>query len=124
MGGSGTVTPTALKIAGDGVRRLLKHLGVAPGIKVGPPPPTRLMEIAGPDYFVYTPEAGVFEPLVELGDTIKKGQPAAAIHFSHTPWRKPEIARFERDGVVLCKRIPGRTERGDCLFHLGTDYRS
>jgi len=24
---------------------------------------------------------------------------------------------------VLCKRIPGRTERGDCLFHLGTDYR-
>jgi hypothetical protein len=22
---------------------------------------------------------------------------------------------------VLCKRIPGRTVRGDCLFHLGTD---
>jgi hypothetical protein len=20
-------------------------------------------------------------------------------------------------------RIPGRTERGDCLFHLGSDYK-
>ena len=125
MGGSGTVTPAALKIAGGGVRRILKHIGVVPGLKVAPPPPTRLMEIAGPDYFVYTPEGGgVFEPLVELGDTIKKGQPAAAIHFSHTPWRKPEVVRFERDGVVLCKRIPGRTERGDCLFHLGTEYKA
>lgn len=125
MGGSGTVTPAALKIAGAGVRRILKHLGIVADVKVEPSPGTRLMEVGGPDYFVYTPEnGGVFEPLVELGDTVKAGQPAAAIHFSHTPWREPEIVRFERDGVVLCKRIPGRTERGDCLFHLGTDYRA
>ncbi len=122
-GGSGTVTPAALKIAETGVRRLLKHLGIVADLRVEPSPGTRLMEIGGPDYFVYTSEGGLFEPLVELGDTVKKDQPAAAIHFSHTPWREPEIVRFEHDGVVLCKRIPGRTERGDCLFHLGTDYR-
>jgi predicted deacylase len=123
LGGTGTVTPAALKIGEAGVRRMLKHIGVLPDIKVEPSPGTRLMEVGGPDYYVYTPEfGGVFEPLVELGDTVKAGQPAAAIHFSHTPWREPEIVRFERDGVVLCKRIPGRTERGDCLFHLGTDY--
>jgi hypothetical protein len=122
-GGSGTVTPVALKIAETGVRRLLKHLGIVGDLRVEPSPGTRLMEIGGPDYFVYTSESGLFEPLAELGDTVKKDQPAAAIHFSHTPWREPEIVRFERDGVVLCKRIPGRTERGDCLFHLGTDYR-
>jgi hypothetical protein len=23
--------------------------------------------------------------------------------------------------VVLCKRVPARVKRGDCLFHLGTD---
>lgn len=124
MGGSGTVTPSALKIAEAGVRRILRHVGVVPDLAVEKSPGTRLMEIGGPDYFVYTPEGGgVFEPLVELGDTVAKDQPAAAIHFSHTPWREPEIVRFERAGVVLCKRIPGRTERGDCLFHLGTEYR-
>jgi predicted deacylase len=122
-GGSGTVTPAALKIAETGVRRLLKHLGMVADLRVEPSPGTRLMEIGGPEYFVYTSEGGLFEPLAELGDTVKKDQPAAAIHFSHTPWREPEIVRFEHDGVVLCKRIPGRTERGDCLFHLGTDYR-
>ena len=32
-----------------------------------------------------------------------------------------EHAVFARDGMVLCKRVPGRVERGDCLFHLATD---
>jgi hypothetical protein len=122
-GGSGAVTPSALRVAEAGVRRVLKHLGVLPEIEVAPSSGTRLMEIGGPDYFVHTTEAGVFEPLVELGDVVTKGQPAALIHFSHTPWRKPEMIPFDHDGVVLCKRVPGRTERGDCLFHLGTDYR-
>ena len=31
----------------------------------------------------------------------------------------PEEVRVEAEGVVLCKRVPGRAERGDCLFHLG-----
>jgi predicted deacylase len=123
LGGSGTVTPAILRLAEAGARRALKHVGVVPDFQVEPSPGTRLMEVGGPEYFVYASEGGVFEPLVELGDTVKEGQAAAAIHFSHTPWREPEIVRFEHDGVVLCKRIPARTERGDCLFHLGTDYR-
>lgn len=121
-GGSGTVTPSALKMAETGVRRLLTHLGIVENLQVEPSTGTRLMEMGGADYFVYTTEGGLFEPLVELGDTVKKDQPAATIHFSHTPWREPETVRFEHDGVVICKRIPGRTERGDCLFHLATDW--
>ncbi|RXG83576.1 succinylglutamate desuccinylase/aspartoacylase family protein [Bradyrhizobium zhanjiangense] len=124
LGGGGTVTPAALKVAENGVRRVLKHLGVLPDIKVESLAHTRILEVGDADYFVYSSESGVFEPLVELGDAVKKDQPAAAIHFSHTPWREPEILRFERDGMVLCKRVPGRTERGDCLFHLGTDFES
>lgn len=122
LGGSGKVTPAILKIAEQGIKRLLAHVGSYKG-KVQPPPPTRLLEVGGTDYFVYSPDAGVFEPLAELGDVVKKGQPAAAIHFHDTPWRKPSVARFEHDGTVICMRVPGRTERGDCLFHLGTDYK-
>jgi hypothetical protein len=32
------------------------------------------------------------------------------------------MARFAHAGLVICKRVPGRTERGDCLFHLGSDW--
>src|SRR5579883_1742807 len=93
LGGSGTVTKAALVI------------------------------VAGAPYYCYAPDSGLFEPYVELGDEVKAGQAAGVVHFPDTPWREPTTAYFERDGVVICKRIPGRTERGDCLFHLGADYR-
>ena len=83
--------------------------------------PTRYLEVGGPDYFVYAPENGLFEPLVELGEMVRAGQPAARIHLPETPWAEPVTASFAHDGFVLCKRVPGRTVRGDCLFHLGTD---
>ncbi|MGH7161139.1 MAG: deacylase, partial [Acetobacteraceae bacterium] len=66
-------------------------------------------------------ENGVFEPLVALGDEVRSGQAAARIHFPETPWRQPAELAFQRPGLVLCQRIPGRTARGDCLFHLATD---
>jgi uncharacterized protein len=83
--------------------------------------PTRLTEIGGDDYYVYASDGGLFEPLVDLGAEVKAGQPAARIHFHHTPWREPDLVVFKRDGLVLCKRVPARCERGDCLFHLATD---
>ena len=122
LGGSGTVTPVALRMAERGIRNVLAEMGILPASWRRPGEvPTRMLEIGGNEWFVYTPEPGVFEPLVELGDTVKAGQPAALIHFPETPWRPPVEAKFLRDGLVLCKRVPGRTQRGDCLFHLGTD---
>ena len=87
------------------------------------PTPTRLTDLGENDYYVYASDGGLFEPLVDLGDMVAVDQPAARIHFHHTPWREPEVLRFKRDGLVLCKRIPARCERGDCLFHLATDLK-
>jgi uncharacterized protein len=121
LGGGGLVTPASLKVAEDGMRRVLAHVGLLQGPVPPPPTPTRLTEIGGDDYYVYASDGGLFEPLVDLGDEVTAGQPAARIHFHHTPWREPELLRFKRGGLVLCKRIPARCERGDCLFHLATD---
>ena len=71
--------------------------------------------------YIYAPENGVFEPLVELGDTVAIGTPAARIHFPETPWLPPVEIPFKAAGIVMCKRIPARTKRGDCLFHLAND---
>jgi uncharacterized protein len=121
-GGSGHVTRAALRMVERGVNNLLVHLGILPeSARIVPDEPTRLLEVGGADYFVYAPENGLYEPLVELGDMVREGQPAARMHFPETPWATPATAHFARDGFVLCKRMPGRTMRGDCLFHLGTD---
>ena len=122
LGGGGTVSPAGLAIGERGVTNLLVHLGILPpGDRIAPPGPTRILDVAGPDYFVYATDMGLFEPLVKLGEMVRKGQPAARIHLPETPWAPPVEAHFLRDGFVLCQRIPGRVVRGDCLFHLGTD---
>ena len=126
FGGSGTVTPEALRIAEQGLARLLHKFGVLnelpPG--VGAPSSPRYLLIKGDEHYVYTYDTGLYEPLVELGDEVKTGGRAAAVHFPETPWREPVIEHFKGDGVVVCKRVPGRCEPGDCLFHLASHWVS
>jgi hypothetical protein len=121
LGGGGLLTPQSLAVAENGMRRVLAHIGLLHDLPVPPPSATRLTEIGGDDYYVYACDGGLFEPLVDLGAEVTAGQPAARIHFHDTPWREPEVVKFARAGLVLCKRIPARCERGDCLFHLATD---
>ena len=71
--------------------------------------------------YSYASEDGLFEAVAQLGDMVEGGQLAGRLHFPERPWLPPAEIRFQRAGFVLCKRIPGRTARGDCLFHLGTD---
>lgn len=123
LGGIGTVTPAALRIAEQGLWRVLHALGslrAPPDVETAPP--TRYLEVRGEQDYCYSPEDGLFEPLVELGDEVEQGQAAAAIHFPETPWKPPVTTEFASAGVVVCKRIPARTERGDCLFHLGAAW--
>ncbi|MFI4986675.1 MAG: succinylglutamate desuccinylase/aspartoacylase family protein [Alphaproteobacteria bacterium] len=122
LGGSGTVTPQALSIAEAGLARVLMAAGVlARPLTAEPAGKTRFMAVRGAAYFVYAPDSGVFEPYVDLGAEVAAGDAAGAIHFPDTPWREPTLARFTHAGLVICKRMPGKCARGDCLFHLATD---
>jgi uncharacterized protein len=123
LGGGGQLTPAALRACEAGLRRVLHRLGVLPAPHPEAAPPTRLLAVKGADYFVHAPEDGLFEPLVALGESVQAGQPAARIHHHATPWREPAVATFERGGVVICMRVPALSQRGDCLFHLGTDWQ-
>ena len=124
MGGGGTVTPECLRICEAGTRRVLRHVGVWHGPVEADEEPgvePRLLTADTWDCFTYAGEDGLFEPVADLGDEVEAGQPAGLIHTPETPWRTPAEVRFDRTGLVVCKRVPGRVERGDCLFHLGAD---
>jgi predicted deacylase len=124
LGGGGAVSVEALRIAESGLRRILRDIGAfTSDYPVDEPRQTRMMEVGGPEYYVYSPEDGVFEPLAQLGETVAAGQPAAIIHFPENPVRQPIEVGFLREGMVVCKRVPARTRRGDCLFHLATELR-
>ncbi|MEO7242192.1 MAG: succinylglutamate desuccinylase/aspartoacylase family protein [Variovorax sp.] len=124
FGGGGAVSRSGVRLVEQGLRNLLAHAGVIEEARaVGDfDGPTRLMEVKGRDYYVYAPEAGLFEPAAELGDNVTKGQLCGLVHFVDNPARVPEPCHFDRDGMVICKRHYGRVERGDCVVHLATDF--
>jgi uncharacterized protein len=122
FGGGGSTSIEGVKLVEHGMRRFLAHFGVMELPSDLPPPPeTRFVEVKDRSYYVYASNRGVFEPLVELGEEVVEGQPAAEIHFVDEPERPSVTARFKRDGLVVCRRAMGRCEPGDCLFHLATE---
>jgi uncharacterized protein len=120
LGGGATVQPRLLRDARQGLLNLLHHVGLLSGplVPEGPPAETRFFRVSLARHYVYAYDRGLYEPLVELGETVTAGQPAARIHFPDTPLREPVIAYFQGEGEVVCKRVPAAVERGDCLFHL------
>ncbi|MCP5155522.1 MAG: succinylglutamate desuccinylase/aspartoacylase family protein [Ectothiorhodospiraceae bacterium] len=122
LAGAGTVSPEALAICERGLRNMLRHLGVLVDAPEEATPDTRLLRAPDMRSFSYAPEDGLFEPVVDLGDEVAVGDLAGLVHSPETPWREPVEVHFEAPGLVVCKRIPGRVERGDCVYHLGEDY--
>ena len=124
LGGCGTVSIEGTRVAEQGVRRVLEYMGVTKETDLlKKRPKTRVMEVKDASYYAYAPHPGLFEPYVKLGATVKKGQPAGAVHFMDDPAREPVEVKFNASGVAICERIPGKVERGDCLFHLATDVK-
>jgi len=123
MGGTGTVTPDCLKQCEAGVERFLHAVGVKKTCEVpAAEAETRMLHAPNFDYFTYAMGEGLFEPVAELGDEVVSGDLAGYVHQPETPGAAPEPVHFTAAGLVICKRIPGRVMRGDCLFHLGTDF--
>jgi predicted deacylase len=124
FGGAGTVTPETLRICEHGLRRALHAFNLIEHLPdyIDAPTPPRYLEIKGQEHYVYAPEEGLYEPLVTLGDEVSAGDVAAAIHFPASPAREPVLAYFTGEGVVVCKRIPTQSQRGDCLFHLASEW--
>ena len=122
LGGGGTVSIEGTRLAEQGVRRILEHMGIVRETDLlKKRPKTRLMEVKNASYYVFASQRGLFEPHVDLGATVRKGQSAGVVHLMDEPGREPILTTFSAAGLVICKRVPGRVERGDCLFHLATD---
>ncbi|MBS7705583.1 hypothetical protein C7450_10456 [Chelatococcus asaccharovorans] len=120
LGGGGTASLGLLTAAENGLARLLHHVGLLAKAPEEPQSGSiRLLYRVQPKEFVYAPANGLFEPLVNLGDTVDDGQDAGRIHFTDEPWRKPIPVYFGVGGVVLCRRFLARARVGDCLFNIG-----
>lgn len=121
LGGGATLSRSGVRLADQGLRRILKHSGLMPDVETDPASPTRFMRVNGRGAFVYAMRKGIFEPAVELGDLVEEGQLAGLIHTIDHPWQEPEPVAFAEGGMVACRRAPSLTVPGDCLYKLLLD---
>jgi N-alpha-acetyl-L-2,4-diaminobutyrate deacetylase len=122
LGGGGSTTPERVAIAERGLHNLLCHLGMLDEAPMKAPAPPRFAHTPE-DGFVVCDDAGLFEPLVELGASVEAGQPLGCIHFFEETDREPRTYASPRDGFLYARHFPGLIKRGDCLAVLGDERR-
>jgi N-alpha-acetyl-L-2,4-diaminobutyrate deacetylase len=125
LGGAGVLSPATVKIADIGVRNLLAHFGICDEPIVTRAEqglaPTRIMAVPDGDCYAAAAESGLYEPLVEVGETVEKGQLLGQVHDIERPSEPPAEKRAKRDGLLVCRLGPGRVRRGDTIAVIAVD---
>jgi predicted deacylase len=125
LGGGGHVLASTHRIAIDGLRNVLRHVGVLAGEvqtreELGLAPPVIARATDENDY-VFAPEAGYWETLVDVGERVDSGQPVGRLHFVASPDRRPVIVEAGTTGVVCVIRAIPVAEPGDNLIVIGRE---
>jgi N-alpha-acetyl-L-2,4-diaminobutyrate deacetylase len=112
LGGGGTARAETAGIARRGVRNLLVHAGI---LRAAPEPaPTRWLDMPSGDCFTFAEDAGLLEPLVDLGAPVAAGQTVARIHPATRTGLPPLELHAGLDGLLVARHFPGLVQPGDC----------
>ncbi|MCA9023904.1 MAG: succinylglutamate desuccinylase/aspartoacylase family protein [Planctomycetaceae bacterium] len=125
MGGGEVVPQPIHRLAQAGLRNVLVHSGVLQGefhtrANLGLPPTRWIQSLDQRDY-IFSPESGLYESLVDVGVDVCAGQPLGALHFPERPDREPTMIEADSDGVLIAHRGPTLTQQGDILVCLAHD---
>ncbi|EMY34013.1 succinylglutamate desuccinylase/aspartoacylase family protein [Arthrobacter crystallopoietes BAB-32] len=123
LGGGGTVDPDVLGSARRGVRSLLEHVGIMSPQPAPEPAEPVWLELV-PESPVVAGSAGVFEPLVALGQRVRAGQPVVRIHAVDELDRAPHEFTARMDGVVAILRRPALVTLGSYLLHVAPEIEA
>jgi predicted deacylase len=118
LGGGTDLSQRGAAIGEAGVRRVLRHLGVAPELEAPEPESRRELRMLPPETTVYALEDGLFEPLIEVGQVVQAGDVAGYMHQIGSPLTSPAELRVNADGIVIYRRFPVLSKAGDALIGL------
>ena len=123
LGGGGRVPAPVHALAWSGLLNVLRHVGALAGevqtrASLGLPDAV-ILDGRDPANYVVVEEDGIFEGLLEPGDSVRAGDPVARLWFPDRPEREPEVLRAPLDGVLAVIRAIPAMEAGDGAFTLG-----
>jgi len=118
LGGGGTATARSIAIAKKGIRNLLIHAGIFRGeMDVAP---SINLDIPDGDCFVIAEHDGLIEPMVDLGESIEKGDLIARIWPADRTGIPPVDYLAQSSGIVAGRHFPGLVKAGDCMIVVAT----
>ncbi len=119
LGGGGEVSPNTLKIGENGIRSILKELGVLPcanSVEISEP---TYIEISDRRLQIASPRRGLFEPKFEPGDAVQEGECLGFVHDIEQISQRPTKVNFSSSGIAFVRAHRGLVERGDLLAIVG-----
>jgi predicted deacylase len=125
LGGRGTVSLPILNRARKGLRSLLGHWGVlkdaAASGSSDAGAPIRWVELTA-ESPVHSTMAGLFEPVVELGQKVRAGDLVARVHSVEELDRPSKDFFAPIDGVVAIVRHPALVNVGTTVVNIAVDH--
>lgn len=126
LGGRGTVSLPILNRARTGLRSLLGHWGVlkdasSAGGSSDAEAPIRWVELTAQSP-VHSTMAGLFEPVVDLGQKVRAGDLVARVHSVEELDRPSQDFFAPIDGVVAIVRHPALVNVGTTVVNIAVDH--
>jgi len=122
FGGGETTSRMGVLLAHDGVLNVLRHYGHLDGavqkIRPAGSAEPRLVKADQLKCYHPCPRDGVWEPLLEPGDPVARGQLIGRLHDFGDPFGEPLEIRSEGDGFLIMMHLSARPVKGQTLFVL------
>lgn len=109
----------------EGMQNVLRHYGMLTGKieKIDPlrHSAPRLVDARNLEDYVPCPHAGIWEPLVDLGEEVQAGQLVGRLHDFSDPSAEALELRAHRNGIMIMMRSTATSEQGATLYVIAQD---
>jgi len=123
-----TASRRGVRHAFEGVKNLLRYYGHLPGeiarIDLERDSEPRLVSALDLEAYIPAPRDGIWEPAVDLGDRVQKGDLIGYLHDFTEIGHRPMEIQADRGGVVIMMHAPAICVRGVTIFVVAEEVRS
>jgi len=115
-GKSKTIDNEVIETGVQGVLNVLDYLGIRKKAKSKKTPKTKFLH---ENRWIRARHSGMFQPTVENGSFVKKGQPLAFINGPYAQFQKS--VKSPMDGWIFCVNETSVVYLGDAIFHIAQE---
>ncbi len=125
FGGGETASRFGVRHAYEGILNVLRHYGLMEGgitpIRPAGARPPVLVKAEHLNRYVPCPRDGIWEPAVDLGDAVEKGQLIGRLHDFADHGSAPIEIRSLHGGYMVMMHLSARPSKGQTLYVVGEE---